>query len=416
MENNVMILGENIAVSLDTHKTQLNNNVLVVGASGAGKTRSIVIPNMLMSTGSYIISDPKGNLYNKYRKHFESEGYVVKKLDFTNPNHSNHYNFMNYIRCTQDVVKVAHMLIYQNKQSHHTDPFWDEAAQLLVQALVGYLVESESEENKNFEKMMDLFEMIPIDDDDSSTESKMDLLMKAHSFKHKNSFAVGCYNKFKTAAHRTLRSIMISVGARLGNYDTPEMNKMMKKDDIDIPSIGKRKTALFVVVSDTDRSLDGLVNIFFTQAMNELCQYADTKCADNRLPVPVRFIMDDFATNCCIADFPRMISSIRSREISTMLMIQAESQLEEYYNNDSKTIIANCDTYVYMGGNDVKTASEIAKRCDVPLKKILYMPVGTSWVFRRGQQPVNTRNYQLQEPACDIPKECEGKTEYEAAR
>ena len=399
MDNNIMVLGENLVVSLDTRKTQLNNNVLVVGASGAGKTRGIVIPNILMGTGSYLITDPKGNLYDKYGKLLEDKGYVVKKLDFTNPAESAHYNFMEYIRSTHDIVKAAHMLIYQRKSGGHADPFWDEASQLLLQAAIGYLWEMEDENYRNYGKLMDLLEMLKAPgENDSSAETEFDRLMKSHGFRHKDSYAVSCYNKFRVAAARTLRSIMISVNARLGLFDTPDLCEMMKTDDIDIPSIGKRKTALFVVVSDTDRSLDGLVNIFFTQAMSELCRYADNECEDSRLPVPVRFIMDDFATNCCIDEFPRMISSIRSRDISTMLMIQAESQLEEYYNKDSKTIIANCDTYVYMGGNDIATAEEISKRCDQPLKKILYMPVGTSWVFRRGQMPVNVRNYKLRGP------------------
>ena len=148
-----------------------------------------------------------------------------------------------------------------------------------------------------------------------------------------------------------------------------------------------------MVVSDTDRSMDGLVNIFLTQTMNELCRVADRECKNNCLPVPVRFILDDFATNCKIEEFPRMIASIRSRGISTMLMIQAESQLTENYGYDGKTIIGNCDTYVYLGGNDIETAKAVAERCDMPVKKILNMPVGMNWIFRRGQSPVNGINF-----------------------
>ena len=171
---------------------------------------------------------------------------------------------------------------------------------------------------------------------------------------------------------------------------------MLKSDSINIASIGDKKTALFVVVSDTDRSLDGLVNIFFSQTMNELCHHADKECKDNMLSVPTRFILDDFATNVKINEFPRMIASIRSRGISTMLMIQAESQLTEAYWNDGKTIIGNCDTYIYMGGNDVETAKAVADRCDMPVKKILNMPVGTNWIFRRGQAPINAKNIDLE--------------------
>jgi type IV secretion system protein VirD4 len=206
-----------------------------------------------------------------------------------------------------------------------------------------------------------------------------------------SSYAVKTYKKFRVAAGKTLKSILISVNARLGLFDVPEIDAMLETDTINIKSIGDKKTALFVVVSDTDRSLDGLANIFFTQAMNELCRYADKECKDNRLPVPTRFILDDFATNVRINEFPRMISSIRSRGISTMLMIQAEAQLQEAYEFDGKTIIGNCDTYVYLGGNDVETAKAVAERCDVPVKKVLNMPVGTCWIFRRGQMPIYSK-------------------------
>ncbi len=194
------------------------------------------------------------------------------------------------------------------------------------------------------------------------------------------------------------------MNSHIARWDSPEVREMTATDDIDIGSLGKIKRAVFVVVSDTDRSLDGLVNLFFTQAINELCEYADKKCRDNRLPVPVTFILDDFATNCKIAEFPRMISSIRSRGISTMLMIQSEGQIKQGYGDDYRTIIANCDSYVYLGCNDVDTAQEISRRCDVPLRKILYMPVGTNWIFRRGQEPVNGRNLDLDKYMTEIKK------------
>ena len=168
-----------------------------------------------------------------------------------------------------------------------------------------------------------------------------------------------------------------------------------------IPDIGKKKTAIFVIVSDTDRSMDGLANLFFSQAMNELCRAADMT-ENGRLHIPVRFILDDFATNVRIEDFPRMISSIRSREISVMIMIQALAQLRAAYGEDGTTIVGNCDTMIYLGTNDVETAQNIADRIDKPLHDILYMPVNTNWVFRRGQEPVNSRNIDLEEFAADM--------------
>ncbi|MCR5024097.1 MAG: type IV secretory system conjugative DNA transfer family protein [Lachnospiraceae bacterium] len=395
MEKDTLILAEDQYYSLDSYKTKLNNNVLVVGTSGAGKTRGIVEPNILQATGSYVISDPKGNLYSKYRDYLRNKGYCVKKLGFTDPENSEHYNFFRYIHSTQDIVKISHMMIYQEKKHRTMDPFWDQSAQLLVQAYIGYLYESSPPEVQNFKNLFKLISMNELDENDSSSKTPSDILMEDYEKKDPESYAVKTYKKFRCAAARTLKSILITVNARLGLYDTPELEKLLGDDTIDIPSIGKKKTALFVVVSDTDRSLDGLVNIFFSQTMNELCRYADKECDGNRLPVPTRFILDDFATNVRIEEFPRMIASIRSRGISVMLMIQAESQLLESYGFDGKTIIGNCDTYVYLGGNDVETAKAVADRCDIPVKKILNMPVGTNWIFRRGQSPINGRNFEL---------------------
>ena len=390
---NDMILAQDRYYSLNCYETRVNNNVLVVGTSGSGKTRSIVTPNILQATGSYVISDPKGNLYSKYRNYLRNRGYVVKKLDFTNPKRSAHYNFFNYIRSNMDIVKLAHMLIYQRKNNSHADPFWDEAGQLLLQSLIAYLKEACNEEDRTLHSINRLLNAFQASGDAELAETTLDRMIMGYEKEHPDSYAIETYKKFRIAADKTLRSILITTNARVGLWDTPEITEMTSSDDIEIENIGRRKTAIFVVVSDTDRSMDGLVNIFLTQTMNELCRVADRECKNNCLPVPVRFILDDFATNCKIEEFPRMIASIRSRGISTMLMIQAESQLTENYGYDGKTIIGNCDTYVYLGGNDIETAKAVAERCDMPVKKILNMPVGTNWIFRRGQSPVNGINF-----------------------
>lgn len=390
---NDMILAKDRYYSLNCYETRVNNNVLVVGTSGSGKTRSIVTPNILQATGSYVISDPKGNLYSKYRNYLRNRGYVVKKLDFTNPKRSAHYNFFNYIRSNMDIVKLAHMLIYQRKNNSHADPFWDEAGQLLLQSLIAYLKEACNEEDRTLHNINRLLNAFQASGDAELAETPLDRMIMGYEKEHPDSYAIETYKKFRIAADKTLRSILITTNARVGLWDTPEITEMTSSDDIEIENIGRRKTAIFVVVSDTDRSMDGLVNIFLTQTMNELCRVADRECKNNCLPVPVRFILDDFATNCKIEEFPRMIASIRSRGISTMLMIQAESQLTENYGYDGKTIIGNCDTYVYLGGNDIETAKAVAERCDMPVKKILNMPVGTNWIFRRGQSPVNGINF-----------------------
>ena len=391
-----MILGENLSYSLDCYETRLNNNVMVVGAPGTGKTRSIVTPNLLQAEGSYVVSDPKGNLYDQYGPYLKQRGYHILKLDFTDPVRSAHYNFFHYIRSTQDIVKIAHMLIYQYKGVRTFDPFWDEASQLLIQAMIAFLIERENMKEATLHNILKLLDNCEINENSPESRNTLDRIMDLHADDHKDSYAVSMYRKFRVAAGRTLKSILISVNSRLALFDTPEISEMTAYDDIDIASMGQRKTALFVVVSDTDRSMDSLANLFFTQTMNELCRFADKECEDCTLPVPVRFILDDFATNCTINDFPRMISSIRSRGISTMLMIQAESQLRECYGEDGRTSIGNCDTYVYLGGNDVETAKMVSARSNMPLCRILEMPIGTNWVFRRGSKPVNGKNFNLE--------------------
>ncbi len=395
IRDNDMILGMGQYYNMDCYKTQLNNNVLVVGASGSGKTRSIVTPNLLQATGSYIISDPKGNLYGKYAAYMRQRGYEVKRLDFVHPGRSAHYNPFCYIHSEQDIIKVAHMFIGDMKEGAKEDPYWRYTAETLLTSIISYMIKFMPKRYQNMYHMMQLLLECQPSSDDLSNKTKYDERMQELKQTHPNCFALRQYKKFRTAPTRTLMCTLSMATARMGVYESDELCSMLETDDLKISSLGQRKTALFVVVSDTDRSMDGLVNLFFTQTMNELCTYADDRCADNRLPVPVRFIMDDFATNCSIADFPRMISSIRSRGISVMLMIQAEAQLEAMYGRDGDTIIGNCDTYVYLGGNDVKTAKAVSVRCDVPLKRILNMPVGCNWIFRRGQEPVYGRNFDL---------------------
>lgn len=387
MNNNVMIVAEEKQYSLDCYKTKLNNNALIVGASGTGKTRSIVIPNLLQATGSYIVCDPKGTLYKEYGDYMRAQGYVVKYLDFIHPEKSDAYNPFVYLHTTQDVIKMADM-IAKAENSIADDPFWDEAASLLVAAIIGYLRFHRPEEEQTFDTVNWLLSNARADEryyGEGSTA--LDQIMTHLRNNEPDCWAIKQYDKARVAAERTWNSILITLTSKMRNFDTEELNHMLSSDSMDICSIGMQKTVVFVVVSDSDRSMDMLVNLFFSQAMNELCMFADDKCEGYALPVPVRFILDDFATNCKIAQFPRMISSIRSRGISTMLMIQAESQLEQGYGKDGATIISNCDTYCYLGGTDLETARNIAERVNEPLRKVLYMPVGYSWVFRRGEEP-----------------------------
>lgn len=400
-----MILTQNHSYSLDCYKTQLNNNVLVVGTSGSGKTRSIVSPNILEAKGSYIISDPKGNLYGQYAEYLRYKGYKVMKLDFTNPGDtkSSSYNFFKYLYDEQDILRVAHMLIKNcGVSSFNGDPFWDDASELLMTAIISYLYFHAEPKDQNLHSILTLLDACELDEDSSRDKTVLDLMFEDID---RNEFASRTYHRFRLAAGRTIKSILITITSKIGRYDTPALQRMLGGESINIARIGERKTALFVVVSDTDRSMDTIANMFFTQAIQELCRAADAR-SESRLPIDVRFILDDFATNVQIVDFPRMIASIRSRGISTMLLIQSEAQLARYYKEDAKTIISNCDTYVYLGGNDLETAKSVARRANVPLEEVLYMPVGTNWIFRRGERPIKDINFALDKYQQEVMGEC----------
>lgn len=385
------ILAEDEFYAFNDYKSGLNDNILVVGGSGTGKTRSIVSPNILQATGSYIICDPKGNLYDHYRDFLVRHGYHVDRLDFIHPEKSTvKYNLFHYIHTQTDILKVANM--FCGDLSNAKDPFWDRSSNILYECLISYLIEAKEPEERNLVTLIRLLQKASRSNDN---ESEMDRLLKKHGLKYPDSMADRAYRSVAMNPHNTWNCIISNALSKFASYDTKELRDMLNEDTLRLDLIGTRKQALFIVVSDTDRSMDELVNVFYTQAMQELCRVADAR-EDSRLPVPVRFILDDFATNCRIDEFPRMISSIRSRAISTMLIVQAEAQLRSGYDDDAETIISNCDTYVYLGGNDIKTARAVGERCDRPMMEILNMPVGTCWVFRRGQVAHQSRTFQLE--------------------
>lgn len=389
-------IAKGVSFSLDDMSTRLNNNVLAVGGSGTGKTYTIVTPNIYEAKGSYIISDPKGNLSKKFGSYLRKKGYAIQTVDFTHPECSAHYNPMSNIRSTQDILKMASVIVGDDlAHGAKYDPYWDSMSTMLISAIIGYIVETDYTPC-NFSSILELVREGEREDDESKVSAlsrRFDRLKKIRP----QSWACAQFENVNQAPFKTYDTIRSTLASKFATFDTEELKKMMDGNNVDFAAIGQKKTALFVTVSDTDRTMDSLVNIFFTQAMQNLCDFADNSCKNNRLPVPVRFILDDFATNCRIDEFPRMISSIRSRGISVMLMVQSEAQLTHGYGCDDKTIISNCDTYVYLGGNDVSTAQSIAVRCNKPLSQVLYMPVGTCWVFRRGSQPVFTELLDVKE-------------------
>lgn len=384
-----LIIAQNSRYSLNDRATRLNNNVLVIGGSGTGKTRTIVSPNLRQAVGSYIVFDPKGQLYKKYGAYLKERGYLVGLLDFTFRERGMRYNPLEVVRSPHEIMKISEILA-QSEDSVGTtaDPFWDKITKLFLNGLIGYLCETDALP-KTLESVLKLMregERYSGGQRNSPLADRFNRLKDADP----NSWAYTQFNNVNVCPDDTYDSVRATLAAKFANLDTPEIRGMTRCSDIDFKLIGSRKTAVFVTVSDTDRSMDDLANLFITQSMQQLCGFAD-RFKDGRLPVPVRFILDDFATNCRIADFPRMISTIRSRSVSAMIMIQSEAQLTQYYRFDDKTVISNCDTYVYLGGNDIATARSVSERSNKPLDQILNMSVGTCWVFRRGEAPIFTR-------------------------
>lgn len=390
IERGELLVAEGCVYSRDDLMTKLNNNVLVVGGSGTGKTRSVVIPNMLRCGESLMICAPKGGFAKKYAKRLKKMGYNIIHLDFAHPEKSMRYNPLEGIKTTQDILTIVNTLVYDKAAlQSRADPFWDLNATVFMSAIIGYMVEADYQP-KNFASLLQLcHEGTRKDDDDF--DSVLARRFAALKRKNPNSWACQRFEEVNVGSVKTYDCVRMTVTSKFAKLDTEELRMMMSGNDFDFTSAAKEKTAAFVTVSDTDRSMDALVNIFFTQAMQQLCDYADNETEDGRLPIPVNFILDDFATICRIDEFPRMISTIRSRGISAMLLLQSEAQLEQSYGFDAKTIIANCDTYAYLGGNDVKTAQAVSERCNKPMNQVLNMPIGSCWVFRRGEPPVFTK-------------------------
>ncbi|MGN0655827.1 MAG: VirD4-like conjugal transfer protein, CD1115 family [Ruminiclostridium sp.] len=380
--------------SLNGLETKLNNNVIVMGASGSGKTRSVVIPNLLAATGSYIVTDPKGRLYSCYADYMRGQGYNVIHLDFIHPEKSDGFNPFSYAKKPDEIMKLANYITYSGKSANsNSDPFWDNCANLLLSGVIGYMEDDHYPAHKRniseITKLVSLIDPQAIENGEAcGYDDRLNMLRKRYiAMGRQDPWSYTQYRKLRQTPVKTLNCILTTLHGNLGALDTPEICSMMSKPTVDFSKIGTEKTAVFVEVSDTDRSKDLLINTFFTQAMNSLCSFADEKCKEGRLPVPVRFILDDFGTNCRIEGFENMISNIRSRRVSATIILQSESQLRMGYSESAHTIMDNCDTFIYMGGNDVDTARTISRRANTPLSRILDMPVGTNWVFRRGQKP-----------------------------
>ena len=400
---NVLIAGRDTYYSKDPFITWNNNNLCCCATSGGGKSRLLVRPALIQAEGSYIVSDPKGTLYKDFAKYLISKGYKVIHMDFIHPEKSVHYNPILFCQTTQDVQKLAHSLVYNmhDKQGRRIDPFWDEASFILFCALISYMLETTDvpDNKKNLTTLSKL--VTELRRPDSRTKSALEIRLEEHAKKYyqetgKESWAFKRFKEFNTAADKTYATILITSLAKLCTFDTEELRIMLEKNDLDFTKIGTEKTAIFVEVSDSDRSMDTLVNLFYTQLMNILCSFADDQCKDSRLPIPTTFLLDDFGTNCRIDNFENIISNIRSRNISAWIMIQSENQLYTSYGESAGTIINNCSTYIYLGSTDPEMARKMSLRVNKQPSTILNMPVNMSYVCRRGQEPVYIEHFDVE--------------------
>lgn len=389
------VFAKGVKRCLNDYETRLNNNVIVAGASGCGKTTSFVEPNLEVIKGSYFTSDPKGSLHRKYGRFFAEHGYHVIVMDFQNPEKSAHWNPLANVHTTQDIMQIAHALVFAQGKAFSDDPFWDEMNVLMGCALIGYMKET-NYQPFNFESLIKLlhegnrFSRREMRNGERVFNEKASLLSDRFEQLHKQNPDSWAYEQFRSvdqASDKTYDSIRATLVAKFANYTIKEVNEMMSANDIDFAELANEKFIIFVQQSDCDRSMDGLVNLFFSQAINSLFQFADT-CENQRLPIPVRFFLDDYGATTVIDNLDTIISTIRSRAISVSLILQSEAQLLKGGQGTDKTIIANCDTYIYMGGNDVETAKSVSVRCNKPLEQVLFMPIGHCWVFTRGSKPI----------------------------
>lgn len=339
-----------------------NKNVLVIGGSGSGKTRFFVKPNLMQMHSSYVVTDPKGTVLVECGKLLKRGGYKIKVLNTINFKKSMKYNPFAYIRSEKDILKLVNTIIANTKGDGEKsgEDFWVKAERLFYCALIGYIWYEASEEEKNFSTLLEMINASEAREDDEEFQSPVDLMFERLEEKDPEHFAVKQYKKYKLAAGKTAKSILISCGARLAPFDIRELRELMETDEMELDTIGDRKTALFVIISDTDDTFNFVVSILYTQLFNLLCDKADDVYG-GRLPVHVRCLLDEFANIGQIPKFEKLIATIRSREISASIILQAQSQLKAIYKDNADTIVGNCDTTIFLGGKEKTTLKEMSE-------------------------------------------------------
>ena len=339
-----------------------NKNILVIGGSGSGKTRFFCKPSLLQAHSSYVCTDPKGTLLPEIGSFLERKRYRIKCLNLINFKKSMRYNPLAYIRSEKDILKLVNALIMNTKGEGEksSEDFWVKAERLYYSALIGYIWYEAPEEERNFITLLDLINASEAREDDETYQSPVDILFQQLEEKEPDHFAVKQYRKFKMAAGKTLKSILISCGARLAPFDIKELRDLMETDELELDTLGDSKTALFVIISDTDSTFNFVAALMYSQLFNLLCDKADDFYG-GRLPVHVRLILDEFANIGQIPNFDKLIATIRSREISASIILQSQSQLKTIYKDAADTIVGNCDSTLFLGGKEKSTLKEISE-------------------------------------------------------
>ena len=342
-------------------KTARNKNVMIIGGSGSGKTRFWLKPNLMQCHSSYVVTDPKGSIAVECGHLMLRKGYKVKIFNSINFKKSMHYNPFAYLHSEKDILKLVTTLIANTKGDGKSgDDFWQKAETLLYTALIGYIHYEAPEEEQNFATLIEFINAMEVREDDETFENNVDLAFKELESREPNHFAVRQYKKYKLAAGKTAKSINISCGARLAPFDIQELREITMYDELELDTLGDRKTALFLIMSDTDSTFNFLISMIYSQLFNLLCEKADDVYG-GRLPVHVRCLIDECANIGQIPNLEKLMATIRSREISACLVLQAQSQLKALYKDNADTIIGNCDSSIFLGGKEPTTLKELSQ-------------------------------------------------------
>lgn len=357
-----ILLTQNFRISLDTHKHRRCLNILVVGGSGAGKSRGFALPNIMQCCCSMVITDPKAELLRKTGGLLEKKGYEVRVFDLINPDTSFCYNPFEYVHDDKDVLRLISNLIQNTtpKGSQSSDPFWEKSETALLQALMLYLLHEAPPEEQNFAMIMEMLGSAQVKEEDEDYESPLDILFDRLEMRDPDSIAVKQYHIYKQAAGKTAKSILISVGVRLAAFNLPQITKLTNTDELDLSSMGERKVALFCCIPDADTSLNYLVGMIYSQLFQTLYYMAD-RVHGGALPVPVNCIMDEFPNVSLPNEFEKILATCRSRSIYCSIIIQNMSQLKALFKDSWESLVGNCDEFLYLGGNEKETHKYVSE-------------------------------------------------------